>query len=115
MDAERRRFMRFSAPLKVQTRDSSNQSVSGEIKDFSRDGLSAVFNNLELKPNSYVDLQIQNPGQDTYSNASAQVVWGRSSGSKCHIGLRFSEFSPRVKADILEYGYKKWVEGQQSS
>jgi len=106
---ERRKFMRFPVSLKVEAIKKNKESLFGLIRDFSREGLRVIFDNFDFKSNSYVDFKIQRPDTEVFVPASVEVIWKRPVEGRWETGLRFKEFPPRVKAEILEFGYKKWL------
>ena len=115
LENDRRRFMRFNTSLKVEIKNANNESLLGKIQDFSRQGLKVIFDNFNFKKNSYVDLRIQQPGNETFIPASAMVVWERSNQGKCEAGLEIKQMSPEEKSEVLEYGYKNWLEAQAAA
>jgi c-di-GMP-binding flagellar brake protein YcgR len=112
---ERRKEMRFPALLKVGAVRQNKDSILGLIKDFSRSGLRAVFDNFESEPNSYTNIKIQNPDEDVFFSANAEVRWKRPTEGRWEVGFRFKDFVPQAKAEILEYAYKKWLKDRASS
>jgi hypothetical protein len=109
MDADRRKYLRFSTPLMVQARNKNQEKIWGLIKDFSRFGLKVVFDEFDFNTNSLVDLEIQRPNENVYIPASAEVIWKRLIEGKWEAGLSLKEFPAQEKAEILEHGYNKWV------
>ena len=107
---ERRKSLRFLITLKVQTKKENKENCFGLIKDFSRGGIRAVFDDFDFNINSFVDLEIQRLSKDVFIPAIGEVVWKRPSEGRCEVGLRFKEFSPEAKSEILAHGYKKLLE-----
>ena len=107
---EKRKEMRFPAFIEISARDSQRKkSALGIIRDFSRDGIKAIFDNFNLDSGSQIDLKIHNPQEDAYFPATAEVKWRKSLNGKFEVGLKFRDFVPQVKADILEYCYRNWL------
>lgn len=106
---ERREFPRFIVGLKVAAKNETKESSLGLIKDFSRRGLRAVFDRFEFEFNSPLQLIIQRPDSGFYTPAIAEPVWKRPAQGKWDVGFRLKRFAPEKKAEILEYGYLKWL------
>lgn len=109
MDADRRRFLRFPAPLMVQAKREERDCLWGLVKDFSRNGLRVVFDELDFVPNSCVNLDIQMPNENVYVTANAEIIWKRFADGRWEAGLSLKEFPAYAKVEILEHGYNKWV------
>ncbi len=105
MDTERRKFMRFLITLRVKAGKENNQDSFGLIKDFSREGLKAIFDDFDFNPHSCIDLQIQRLSKDIFIPASGEVIWKRPIEGKWEVGVKLKEFSSQAKAEILEEGY----------
>ena len=86
------------------------EKIFGLIKDFSRDGLRVVFDKFESEPDSQVNIKVQRPNKDLFVPASVQVRWKRFVGDKWEVGFRIRDFVAQAKAEILEYGYKSWLQ-----
>ncbi|MFH1578295.1 MAG: PilZ domain-containing protein [Candidatus Omnitrophota bacterium] len=106
----KRKFLRFLTPLKVKAGSDDKEMQLGVIKDFSRDGLRAVFDNFEFEPYSSVALRIQSPSAEGFNRATAEVRWKKLAEGGCEVGLKLTDFLPSLKAEILDYGYDKWLE-----
>lgn len=112
---ERRKFSRFKVELKVKARREGKESAFGKIKDFSRNGLRAIFDKFEFEANTPVELMIQRPNSDADIIAGAEPLWKKAVGDKCDVGFRLTSFTPEDKIDILEYGYFNWVREKKSA
>jgi len=108
-DMEKRKFMRFIAPLKVEAINEDKPGNVGLMKDFSREGLSVIFDDFESKSKPYLGLKIQKPGEDKLVFAIGEVIWKKQVEEKWEVGLRLREIPADAKAEILEYGYLKWL------
>lgn len=108
MHIDKREFLRFPVELKVEALK-ENKECSGVIVDFSRKGLRAAFDNFAFDLHSALTLKIQEPGSDTWISASAEAIWKRQARNKWEVGLILKQVSPENKAEILEYGYVKWL------
>ena len=107
MEADRREMRRF--PVNLTICGINDCSLHGEIKDFSRRGMCAILNTCSLNEKSDIQIDILRPDYNSHILANASVIWKKPLGEKCEVGLRFKNFPSQAKADILEYGYKKWL------
>lgn len=106
---DKRKFLRFNAPLEVKAVKENREYDSGIIKDFSREGLKAVFNNFDFEPDSRIELDIQRPAIDVFIPGKGEVRWKREIKGKWEVGIKLLELPPYVKGEILDYGYRRWV------
>ena len=106
---DRRKEMRFPISLRCAAREEREGSIIGLIKDFSRDGLRAVFDDFKTALDSCVNLKIQKPNQDIFFPACAEVRWKKPVEERWEVGFRFRDFIPQVKAEILEHAYNIWL------
>lgn len=108
---ERRKEMRFPVSLKIEAIEKKEDSTFGLLKNFSRDGLRAVFNVFEPRADSLIELKIQRPNQEGFAPVCAEVRWKRPVEGRWEVGFRFKDFIPLVKSEILDYSYKNWLKG----
>ena len=106
---EKRRFPRFEVELKIEARSQGQESAFGRTKNFSRDGLKAVFDKFEFKTNTPLELIVQKPDSSENIKASAEPLWISALGDKYNVGFQFRSFAPEDKIEILEYAYSNWV------
>lgn len=106
---DKREFMRFPVELKVEAYKQNTGGYLGVIKDFSRNGLKVVFDDFKFDLNSPLELRIRKPDSETWFSADAEVIWKRQAEDKWDVGFRIKSFSSENKAEILEYGYFKWL------
>ena len=105
---DKREFKRFDVGLKVEAQKDGKE-YAGLVLDFSKKGLKAVFDDFKLDLNSPLELKIQRPGHDDWIVARAQAIWKKQAFNRCSVGLKIREIAPENKAEILEYGYLKWL------
>lgn len=103
---ERRKFLRFAIPLRIEV---EGEEIEGLTKDFSREGLKAVFDHFPLDVHSHIKFKLQRPNEEGYIWGEGEVIWKKSVGEKCEAGIRLKNFPPDLKTEILEQGYKNWV------
>lgn len=105
---DKREFMRFPVELRIEARK-EKEEYTGLIKDFSRKGLSAVFDEFKFDLHSPLELKIQEPGSDTWIPAYAEAIWKRQAKDKWYVGLVLKSLPSENRAQILEHGYVKWL------
>ena len=115
MENERRRYIRFPVSLKVEAYEENYIKSTGVVQDFSRDGLSAVFDDCDFEVNSYITIGIQRPSKESIFHAIVKVMWKREVDDKCKIGAKLNNFSSHIKSEILEHGYNYWIETNDSA
>ena len=106
---ERRKFLRFPVSLKVEAANGNRTANPGLTKDFSREGLRAVFDDFDFNIESLLELKIQRPNKEIFVPAGVEVRWRRPFEGKWEAGFRLRDFPSQIKAEILEYGYHKWL------
>lgn len=104
-----RKFLRFDIPLQVEARNQNRESFFGKIINFSRQGVSVVFDSFNFEPNTPIELKIQRPGRDIFVPALGQVMWKRDTGGAWQAGIKLLDMPAEVKIEILEYGYDAWL------
>ena len=109
---EKRQEIRFPVTLKINRKENNQECLEGTIKDFSRNGLRAIFDNFESKSGSYLDIEIERPNTDVFTPAKAEFIWKRPAGGKWEVGFRLKEFIPLAKAEILENAYENWLQNK---
>ena len=88
--AERRRYIRFEVPLKVEvTIEGIVDSIQkGATKNFSREGLSLVLHEFHLSTGAQVDLRIYVPKRRKPVSAKGEVVWVQSTHNQWELGVK---------------------------
>ena len=81
--------------------------VIGEIRNFSRSGLS--FNsNDNLKNEEELDLSLKISGLDKEAPAKIQILWSKQNPDKSDYGARLVDMNPESKFDIMDLLYQDW-------
>jgi hypothetical protein len=110
MDKERRKYIRFPVSLRVEKYKENRVCSMGTIKDFSRDGIKAVFDDGNFDLNSYVTFGIQRPNREDIFPAVVEVMWKKQVDDKWEVGVRLNYFSSLIKSEILEQGCNNWMQ-----
>lgn len=112
---ERRKFKRFFASLgaEVQAIGGGESSVSGEIVDFSRDGLRlALPSPIACEPGGVMQIKTYLPNQHLPIVFEGRARWAQEAGQMYEIGCRLETIAPSDKSDILQYAYSRWRQAQ---
>ena len=105
---DRRKFLRFDVPLKVEIKKSQEYYSSGVTKNFSREGFSLVAEEFDFEPKNYLEARIELPQQNGFVNVYGEIIWKRQIGDKWQVGIRLSQIDKASKDDILSYAYENW-------
>ena len=107
---ERRRFIRFKIPLKIELSLDGILEVAqeGETIDFSREGLRIFFPFTPLPKKNPIEFKIYLPKRPVPMVCKGDMRWILSKENKCEMGVKIEHMEPEDKNDILEYAYKRW-------
>lgn len=108
---EKREILRYQIPLKVEVKQ-RKLLLNGTVKDFSRKGLSVIFQDFKPKKHSVVNFSLQRPGRDVFIPALGEVIWSKPKGTFCEVGLQIKDMPVPIKAEILEHAYHLWLSKQ---
>jgi len=112
MFGERRKFIRFDISLNVEfkpVKGSAEYSL-GVTRNFSREGLSFVSQDLDLKSEETIELRLTPPEKDTSISLLADIIWKKQVKNKWWSGVKFKKIDTEVKSEILDYAYNLWLE-----
>lgn len=111
---ERRKFMRITADMEAEywAKGPSMQSGQVRVRDFSRQGLGALFPK-PVKRGEHVDLTMKVPGDNIPIFATAEVTWSdpglEGKEGQMGAGLRFVSIKPLDLARLLDFVYSRWL------
>lgn len=107
---ERRRFMRFRAPMDLEYRTLTLNPIFGKAlaKDLSREGV-----RLGLKQNipsgTPIEICMNVPGDNLPVFASGKVAWADG----LEAGVKLTKISQSDRTRVLEYVYREWLKTAQ--
>ncbi len=109
---ERRRFIRFKVPIRVEFSVKANLELSqeGKIVDFSREGAKIFLPPVSLSKEENIELKTYLPNRTTPISFQAQIRWIKIGEEKAELGLKIIHIDPQDKSEILDYAYKLWRE-----
>ncbi len=104
--SERRKYLRFNAPLDVEYKTLALNPIFGKalVKDLSREGI-----RFGLKQNVSVGTPVQIalsvPGDNLPVFASGKIAWADGLDA----GIKLTKISRSDRTRVLEYVYKEWL------
>ena len=108
--AERRKYLRFNAPLNVEYRTLTLNPIFGKTlaKDLSREGM-----RLDLQQSvpvgTAVEVSLNVPGDNLPFFASGKVAWVNG----LEAGVKLTKIGQKERARILEYVYGEWLKNSK--
>ncbi|MCM8824022.1 MAG: PilZ domain-containing protein [Candidatus Omnitrophica bacterium] len=108
MFGERRRFLRFDVPLRVEVKKSEEVFIVGQTRNFSRDGFSLVVDEPDFMPQNFLEARMELPPQRGFIDVYGEIIWKRQKDNKWEIGVKIKEIDKASKSEILDYAYDKW-------
>ena len=104
--SERRRFMRFQAPLDLEFRTLTLNPIFGKTlaKDLSREGM-RVGLKQSLPSGTPIELCMNVPGDNLPVFATGRVAWADG----LEAGIRLTKISQHDRTRVLEYVYREWL------
>ena len=104
--SERRRFMRFQAPMDLEYRTLTLNPIFGKAlaKDLSREGV-RMGTKEEIPTGTPVEICLNVPGDNLPVFATGKIAWADG----LEAGIRFTKIDQRDRARVLEYVYREWL------
>jgi hypothetical protein len=116
MADERRKSPRFKCllPAELVKSESSPKLVERvTIQDISNEGIKLVVKFAQLIKGSDMDLKLYVPEKSLLTFLTAEIAWSKYSNSKLEAGLRIKEIDRKIKEEILNWLYPKWLEEEK--
>ena len=104
--AERRRYIRFNAPLDIEYRTLTLNPIFGKTlaKDLSKEGLRLGIKQ-PIPAGTPLEISLNVPGDNLPVFATGKIAWADG----LEAGLRLTKISVRDRERMLEYVYKEWL------
>ena len=104
--AERRKFMRFNAPLALEFRTLILNPIFGKTlaKDLSREGV-RVGVKQPIPSGTPIEVCMNVPGDNLPVFATGKVAWADG----LEAGIRLTKISQSDRTRVLEYVYREWL------
>ena len=103
---ERRRFMRFQAPLDLEYRTLTLNPIFGKAlaKDLSREGLRLGLKQ-DIPAGTPIEICMNVPGDNLPVFVSGKVAWADG----LEAGVKLTKISQNDRTRVLEYVYREWL------
>jgi len=104
--AERRKFLRFNAPMDMEYRTLTLNPIFGKAlaKDLSREGVRFSVRQ-SLPVGTAIELCLSVPGDNLPVFVTGKVAWADGLDT----GVKLTNISRQDRARVLEYVYKEWL------
>ena len=108
--SERRRFLRFQAPLDLEYRTLTLNPIFGKAlaKDLSREGVRMGVKQ-SLPMGTPVEICMNVPGDNLPVFATGKVAWADG----FEAGIRLTKMSQTDRTRVLEYVYREWLKASK--
>jgi c-di-GMP-binding flagellar brake protein YcgR len=112
---ERRKFLRYDIPLQIKFKTSKSEKrySAGLTRNFSRQGLCFISEDIIPYSKCIFELSIKHPQENRHISVVGDVVWTKQVKPKCLVGIKLIEMDKEAKLDILDYAYDKWLERKE--
>ena len=103
---ERRRFMRFQAPMDLEYRTLTLNPIFGKAlaRDLSREGVRLGLKQ-DIPAGTPIEICMNVPGDNLPVFASGKVAWADG----LEAGVKLTKISQTDRTRVLEYVYKEWL------
>ena len=104
--SERRKYMRFEAPLDVEYRTLTLNPIFGKAlaKDLSKEGMRVgLKQNLPL--GTSIEICVNVPGDNLPVFATGKIAWADGLDA----GVKLTKITPNDRTRVLEYVYREWL------
>ena len=116
MDDDRRKSPRFKCLLPaelVKSESSPNLVERVTVQDISNEGLKLVVKFAQLEKGSDMDLKLYVPEKSLLTFLTAEIAWSKYSNSKLEAGMRIKEIDRKIKEEILNWLFPKWLKEEK--
>ena len=104
--SERRKFMRFQAPLDMEYRTLTLNPIFGKAlaKDLSREGVRLGLKQ-DIASGTPIEICLNVPGDNLPVFATGKIAWADG----LEAGIRLTKISQSDRTRVLEYVYREWL------
>ena len=109
-DSERRKYLRFEAPLDLEYRTLTLNPIFGKAlaRDLSREGVRMGVKQ-SLPMGTPIELCMNVPGDNLPVFATGKVAWADG----LEAGIRLVKISQTDRTRVLEYVYREWLKASK--
>ena len=110
--AERRRYLRFEAPVDLEYRTLTLNPIFGKAlaKDLSREGVRIGVRH-DIPAGTPIEICMNVPGDNLPVFATGKVAWADG----IEAGVRLTKISQNDRTRVLEYVYNEWLKASKRS
>ena len=110
--SERRKYLRFEAPLSLEYRTLTLNPIFGKAlsKDLSREGLRLGMKQ-GIPAGTPIEICLNVPGDNLPVFAAGKVAWADG----LEAGIRLTKMSHLDRTRVLEYVYREWLRTSQKT
>jgi hypothetical protein len=118
MEDEKRKYLRFECLvpvelIRIEGKELEAGSEAATLGEISREGLRVVMDvDLNFNPGTEVDLKVNIPERRLTSKVSGEVIWSKSKGKICQLGIRIKAMDKAAKSELLDLGYRHWRDAE---
>jgi hypothetical protein len=111
MSSERRKHMRFTAPVDVEYRTLTHNPIFGKAlaKDLSKEGMRFGLKQdavrQQISVGTSVEICMNVPGDNLPVFATGKIAWADG----LEAGVKLTKISQNDRVRVLEYVYKEWL------
>ncbi len=117
MEKDRRKFIRFDVPFKVEIGIKADIDYIKEVtaKDFSREGVGLILRDFKFEEGTQIQLRFFLPPKPEPVSATARIKWVGKIKDDWQMGVKLDEIDDSDKSEILDFVYEKWRQKHKSS
>ena len=110
--SERRKYLRFQAPLSLEYRTLTLNPIFGKAlaKDLSREGLRLGMRQ-DVPAGTPIEICMNVPGDNLPVFAAGKVAWADG----LEVGVRLTKISHLDRTRVLEYVYREWLKASKKT
>ena len=108
---DRRKYMRFEAPLDVEYRTLTLNPIFGKAlaKDLSKEGM-RVGLRQNLPQGTPIEICVNVPGDNLPVFATGKIAWADG----LEAGVRLTKINKNDRVRVLEYVYSEWLKSSRN-
>ena len=110
--SERRKYLRFEAPLSLEYRTLTLNPIFGKAlaRDLSREGLRLGMKQ-DIPAGTPIEVCMNVPGDNLPVFAAGKVAWADG----LEVGVRLTKISHLDRTRVLEYVYREWLKASKKT
>lgn len=110
MAEDNRKYFRFLCQCTGEVRFGSKEIEKASVKDISYEGVGLTVHNLEICPESNVEVRLDLPGEKAPLLVSGKVKWSQNKDNQIEMGIELDPLDKETKWKVMNYGFSAWQE-----